>query len=84
MVVPALRLSRPRRTRDLVARAAAAGASALVVTVDTPVLGRREADERNRFALPAGVMMPRSCRHRLPAATGSRAEWTTPFSWSRP
>jgi len=44
-------------TRDLVARAAAAGATALVVTVDTPVLGRREADERNRFALPPGMAM---------------------------
>ena len=44
-------------TRDLVARAMAAGASALVVTVDMPRLGRREADERNRFALPAGVTM---------------------------
>ena len=45
-------------TRELAARAAAAGAAALVVTVDTPLLGRREADERNRFALPPGVMMP--------------------------
>jgi 4-hydroxymandelate oxidase len=42
-------------SRHLVERAEAAGASALVVTVDTPVLGRREADERNRFALPVGV-----------------------------
>jgi|SRR5947209_5310114 len=41
--------------RHLVQRAEAAGAGALVVTVDTPVLGRREADERNRFALPDGV-----------------------------
>jgi 4-hydroxymandelate oxidase len=42
-------------TRHLVQRAEAAGARALVVTADTPVLGRREADERNRFALPDGV-----------------------------
>ena len=27
------------------------------VTVDTPVLGRREADERNRFVLPEGVTL---------------------------
>ena len=33
-------------TRDLVARAAAAGASALVLTVDTPVLGARDRDRR--------------------------------------
>ena len=44
-------------TRDLVARAMAAGASALVVTVDMPLLGRREADERNHFALPPDVTM---------------------------
>lgn len=42
-------------TRDLVQRAEASGAHALVVTVDTTVLGRREADERNRFTLPEGV-----------------------------
>jgi 4-hydroxymandelate oxidase len=33
----------------------AAGASALVVTVDMPVFGWREADERNQFALPPGM-----------------------------
>src|SRR5215207_10076133 len=42
-------------TRDLVARAAAAGASALVVTVDVPQRGRREAEERIQFAMPPGV-----------------------------
>jgi 4-hydroxymandelate oxidase len=42
-------------TRELVIRAAAAGASALVLTVDVPVRGRREAEERTRFAMPAGV-----------------------------
>ena len=44
-------------SRDLVEQAAAAGASALVVTVDVPLLGRREADERNRFSLPDGLVM---------------------------
>ena len=42
-------------TRELVERAAAAGASALVVTIDMPVFGRREADELNQFTLPAGL-----------------------------
>ena len=42
-------------TRDLVMRAAAAGAAALVVTVDVPMRGRREAEERSRFAMPSGV-----------------------------
>jgi 4-hydroxymandelate oxidase len=66
-------------TRDLVARAAAAGASALVVTVDMPALGRREADERNRFALPPGVTMPnvQLPAPRLSAETGASAEWLT-------
>lgn len=39
-------------TKQLVARAEAAGFRALVLTVDTPHLGRRERDVRNRFALP--------------------------------
>ena len=44
-------------TRSLVQRAEAAGYDALVVTVDTPLLGRRLRDERNGFALPAGLSM---------------------------
>jgi 4-hydroxymandelate oxidase len=39
-------------TLDLVRRAEAAGCSALVVTVDAPLLGRRERDVRNAFRLP--------------------------------
>lgn len=42
-------------TRDLVARAEAAGAEAIVLTVDTPVWGTREADVRNNFSLPPGL-----------------------------
>ena len=42
-------------TRDLVARAEIAGAKALVVTVDTPLWGRRERDVRNGFHLPPGL-----------------------------
>jgi 4-hydroxymandelate oxidase len=42
-------------TAALVARAEAAGARALVVTVDAPVLGRRERDVRNGFHLPPGL-----------------------------
>jgi 4-hydroxymandelate oxidase len=44
-------------TRALVERAYAAGYRALVLTVDTPRLGRRLADERNGFALPPGLRM---------------------------
>ncbi len=39
-------------TRDLVQRAEASGYKALVLTVDSPILGRREKDVRNRFKLP--------------------------------
>jgi 4-hydroxymandelate oxidase len=39
-------------TEALVRRAEAAGARALVLTVDAPLLGRRERDVRNRFQLP--------------------------------
>jgi 4-hydroxymandelate oxidase len=41
-----------------VRRAETAGASAIVLTVDVTVRGRREADERNQFALPPGMSMP--------------------------
>ncbi|VTS03718.1 alpha-hydroxy acid oxidase [Tuwongella immobilis] len=39
-------------TRSLIRRAEAAGYSAFQLTVDVPVLGRREADIRNNFQLP--------------------------------
>ena len=42
-------------TEALVRRAQAAGFKALVVTVDTPRLGRREADERQKFQLAQGI-----------------------------
>jgi 4-hydroxymandelate oxidase len=44
-------------TRALVERAAAAGYTALCLTVDVPVLGRRERDIRNSFRVPDGIEM---------------------------
>jgi len=46
----------PRRSRGFVERATAAGYTAIVVTVDLPVLGYRERDLRSRFnlAVPHG------------------------------
>ena len=55
-------------TRDLVRRAEAAGYRALVLTVDTPRLGRRERDVRNRFALPADVSIRNLERYGTPDA----------------
>ena len=42
-------------TAQLVKRAAKAGYGAICLTVDTPLLGRREKDERNAFTLPPGL-----------------------------
>jgi 4-hydroxymandelate oxidase len=42
-------------TRELVQRAEAAGAEAIVLTVDAPGLGTRERDARNSFRLPEGL-----------------------------
>lgn len=43
------------KTEAMVKRAAAAGYSALVLTVDLPVVGRRRRDERNSFTLAPGL-----------------------------
>ena len=60
-------------TEALVRRVEAAGCRALVLTVDAPLLGRRERDVRNRFALPAGLGIENLHAHgyaRLPPASG--------------
>jgi 4-hydroxymandelate oxidase len=78
-------------TRDLVQRAEAGGAAALVLTVDVPVLGRREADERNRFTLPPGLALAnlqRSDHRHLPVdmdgsglAAYITSIWESALSW---
>jgi 4-hydroxymandelate oxidase len=42
-------------TAELLSRAESAGCTALVLTVDTPRMGRRQADLRGSFRLPEGV-----------------------------
>lgn len=44
-------------TEELIDRAVAAGYRALVLTVDTPLLGHRVRDQRNAFTLPPGLEM---------------------------
>jgi 4-hydroxymandelate oxidase len=44
-------------TTDLIRRAEAAGCTAIALTVDTPTLGKRERDVRNRFQLPPGLAL---------------------------
>lgn len=53
-------------TRDLIQQAEAEGYEALCVTVDAPLLGRRERDEHNKFELPEGMRL-----EALGAVTGS-------------
>ncbi len=57
-------------TRGLVERVEAAGCRALVLTVDAPLLGRRERDERNRFRLPEDMAVA----NMLPAGYGRLPE----------
>jgi 4-hydroxymandelate oxidase len=64
-------------TQELVARAEAAGCRALVLTVDTPLLGRRYRDVRNNFVLPEGVTMKN-----FEAAMTNAARWGAHSSFS--
>ena len=57
-------------TRELIARAEAAGCGAIALTVDAPVSGQRERDLRNAFAYPAGLpmsnLLPRGPKYATP------------------
>ena len=64
-------------TQELVARAEACGYKALVLTVDTPLLGRRFRDVRNRFVLPEGISMKN-----FAAAATEAARWGKHSSFS--
>jgi 4-hydroxymandelate oxidase len=44
-------------TEALIRRVEAAGCKKLVLTVDAPLIGRRERDVRNRFTLPEGLRL---------------------------
>jgi len=44
-------------TEMLLAKAVAAGVTALCLTIDVPHIGNRERDTRNRFTLPNGIVM---------------------------
>lgn len=61
-------------TRALVQRAEAAGAEAIVLTVDAPGLGTRERDMRNRFTLPDGLCVENLSplgKGKMPEVSGS-------------
>jgi 4-hydroxymandelate oxidase len=61
-------------TEDLVRRAEAAGYTALVLTVDAPVLGRRERDERNHLVFPPEVRMANLQHGELPVAESGSSQ----------
>jgi 4-hydroxymandelate oxidase len=62
-------------TEALAARAEAAGASVIVLTVDAPLFGRRERDVRNRFHLPEGLRVENmtAAGHALVPARGAES-----------
>ena len=62
-------------TASLAKRAEAAGAGALVVTVDSPWLGRRHRDLRNEFRTPSGIQ-PRN----VAASMDSAPEFYSPVA----
>ena len=79
-------------SRALVERAEQAGCSALVLTVDSPLLGRRERDVRNGFYVPPDTPVPNLAagpRETLAAATMSASalatfvetHWDASISW---
>ena len=47
----------PEVNKDLWTRVKNAGYSALALTIDTQILGKRENDVRNGFSLPPGITM---------------------------
>jgi 4-hydroxymandelate oxidase len=61
-------------TEALVRRVEAAGCRALVLTVDAPLLGRRERDVRNRFALPGELRCENVTAEAQQVAPGGLAE----------
>lgn len=67
---------------ELVASVAGGGFEALVITVDTPVLGRRERDLRSGFRLPAGMRAPLRDEERL-TPESALEPMSQSMSWSR-
>ncbi|MFE7183926.1 alpha-hydroxy acid oxidase [Streptomyces erythrochromogenes] len=70
-------------TRRLIERAERAGFEALVLTVDTPHMGRRLRDLRNDFRLPAGIVPANLDGHdfTVPAAH-AKAQFAPALDWS--
>jgi 4-hydroxymandelate oxidase len=74
-------LGQREASEELIRLAVATGHRAIVLTVDVPLLGRRERDLRNAFTLPAGIGMAHAYEPAWapPAADSSRA-WASPIA----
>jgi len=67
-------------TEALVRRVEAAGCRALELTADAPILGRRERDVRNNFALPADLWAPNLTADGALPLPGSLGGGGSPFA----
>ncbi|MFN8371939.1 MAG: alpha-hydroxy acid oxidase [Anaerolineae bacterium] len=61
-------------TAQMVAKAEAAGYRALMLTVDTPLVGRREADVRSQFHLPDGLIAKNLVNVQIPHVRPTQSE----------
>ena len=72
-------------TASLVKRAEAAGCKAIVLTVDAPVLGKRERDVRNRFTLPEHLslknLLPAECQELPKSVAGFASLFDATLTW---
>lgn len=68
-------------SEQLVAHAIATGHRAIVLTTDVPLLGRRERDLRNSFALPDGVAMAHAYEPAwAPPGDDASRGWASPIA----
>jgi len=72
-------LGQREASEELIRLAVATGHRAIVLTVDVPLLGRRERDLRNAFTLPAGIGMAHAYAWAPPAGDRSRG-WASPIA----
>src|SRR5690606_15983906 len=63
----------PTQTRELLQRAESAGVRAIVVTVDTPVAGVRNSEQRAGFSLPPQISAANLPEGSVPSALTARA-----------
>jgi 4-hydroxymandelate oxidase len=68
-------------SRELVERAEAAGFRALVLTVDLPVLGRRERDQRSGFTVPAMPLIDGAGDERMRRYGGLEDQRSQGLTW---